>query len=78
MAGNRSDDAGAVVEQYDPSRNGAEYALKFAPKEDGDWSFRNLELFHPEARGLQDTTRHFQRRQRRHEARQKTFGVLRG
>jgi hypothetical protein len=76
MAGNRSDDAGAKVEPYDPARNGAEYVLKFINKPDGGWAVRKLELFHPEARGLQDMTARFKRRLRRHKAREKKFRLL--
>jgi Ssp1 endopeptidase immunity protein Rap1a len=52
MAGNRSYDAGAKVEPYDPARNGAEYLMKFINKVDGDWAFRKLQLFHPEVAKL--------------------------
>jgi hypothetical protein len=73
MGGNRSDDAGAKVEGYDSSGNGAEYVLKYAPEKNGEWSFRKLELFHPEARGLHAMTKRFKRRLRRHKERQKKF-----
>src|SRR5262249_55369625 len=69
MAGNRSDDAGALVKPYDPSRNGAEYVLKSAPKE-GDWTFRNLHLFHPEAGTLYHVNARLRRRAARHKERQ--------
>ena len=75
MAGNRSDDAGAKVEAYDPTRNGAEYVLKFIHKQDGGWAVRKLELFHPEARSLHDMTKRFRRRLRRHKARLKQLGL---
>jgi hypothetical protein len=75
MAGNRSDDAGALVEPYDPARGGAQYLLKFINKVDGDWSFRKLHLFHPEARSLQTMTKRLRRHLRRHKARQQKFSA---
>ena|SRR3989442_3656454 len=74
MAGNRSDYAGAQVQAYDPTRNGAEYVLKFINKVEGDWTFRKLQLFHPEARSLQTVTKRLRRHLRRHKARQQKFG----
>jgi hypothetical protein len=74
MAGKRSDDAGAKVEPYDPARNGAEYLMKFINKVDGDWAFRKLQLFHPEARGLQTVDKRLRRHLRRHKARQQKIG----
>jgi hypothetical protein len=47
MAGNRSDNAGAVVRPYDPNLNGASYVMKLINGVDGDWAFRNLHLFQP-------------------------------
>jgi hypothetical protein len=75
MAGNRSDDAGAKIEPYDPSGNAAEYVLKHAPEADGEWKFRNLELFHP-AGGFLDMTARFRRRLHRHKERQKKFSMI--
>jgi hypothetical protein len=75
MAGNRSDDAGAKVEPYNPSRNEAEYVLKFIYDLDGGWVVRKLELFHPEARSLHDMTKRFKRRLQRHKARQNKFNA---
>ena len=74
MAGNRSDYAGAQVEPYNPGRWGAKYVLKFISKPEGDWAFRNLHLFHPEARNLQTPTARQRRQIRRHKDRLKKLG----
>ena len=76
MAGNRSDGAGALVKTYDPAFPGVQYVLKLITQPEGDWKFRNLELFHPEARSLQTPTLRYRRHLRRHKARQVEFGVL--
>jgi hypothetical protein len=73
MAGNRSDDAGAQVEEYNSSENGARYILKNINQPDGNWAFRNLELFHPEARASQTVNARWRRKQRRFEERQREF-----
>ena len=73
MAGNRSDDAGALVEEYNASENGASYVLKCINQPDGNWAFRNLELFHPEARASQTVNARWRRKQRRFEERQREF-----
>lgn len=74
--GNRSDDASAEVEPYNPARKGPEYVLKYINNVNGGWKVGKLELFHPEARGLQDMTKRFRRRLRRHKVRQQKFGTL--
>jgi hypothetical protein len=74
MAGNRSDDAGALVEAYNSSENGAGYVLKCINQPDGNWAFRNLELFHPEARASPQTVNaRWRRKLRRLEERQRKF-----
>ncbi len=73
MAGNRSDDAGAMVEPYNGFHHGARYVLKFINQPEGDWAFRNLHLFHPEARSLQDLHGRQRRNLRRHKARFQHF-----
>ena len=73
MAGNRSDHAGAKVEPYASTRRGANYVLKFINKPEGDWAFRNLHLFHPEARSLQTPTARQRRHLRRHKVRFNKF-----
>jgi hypothetical protein len=45
MAGRRKNGAGANVRIYDPNLGGLAYTLKFINQPDGDWSFRNLDLF---------------------------------
>jgi hypothetical protein len=73
MAGNRSDDAGALVEEYNAIENGATYVLKCINQPDGNWQFRNLELFQPEARASQTVNARWRRKQRRFKARQEKF-----
>jgi hypothetical protein len=73
MAGNRSDGAGALVENYDPQENGAAYVLKCINQPEGDWAFRNLELFHPELKETQTVNARWRRKLRRMEARQHAF-----
>src|SRR5262249_1256431 len=70
MAGNPSDGAGAKGEPYDSALNRATYMLKLINTVNGDWKFRNLDLFHHEARSLHKMTSRFRRRLRRHKARQ--------
>ena len=74
MAGSQRGGAGALVETYDPTMNGIEYVLKFLNKADGNWAFRNLALFHPEAHNLQTMTPRQRRRVRRQDARQQKQG----
>jgi hypothetical protein len=69
MAGKRSDDAGAKAEPYDPHRGGALYVVKSINDINGDWSFRKLHLFHPEARSLQFSNARLRRSLRRKHAR---------
>ncbi len=69
MAGKRSDDAGAKAEPYDPHRGGALYVVKSINDINGDWSFRKLHLFHPEARSLQSSNARLRRSLRRLRAR---------
>jgi hypothetical protein len=72
MAGNRSDCAGAKVEPYDPTKNGAAYVLKFVNQADGDWTFRKLHLFHSSV-SLRKIDKRLRRSLRRHRAREKQF-----
>ena len=74
MAGNRSDKAGAHIEPYDASQNGASYVLKFINQVDGDWTFGRLYLFHPEVRSVLTLNKRLRRHLRRHEARELHFG----
>jgi hypothetical protein len=67
MAGNRSDNAGAKVEVYDPDLNGESYVLKFINRVDGDWAFRKLHLFHPQA-SVEMLGKRVRRHLRRHPA----------
>lgn len=60
LAGYRSNGAGADARIYDASLPGVDYVLKFINQPDGDWDFRNLDLFLPTAEVGQ-----FSRRQRR-------------
>lgn len=76
MAGNRSDGAGALVKVYDSALPGVEYVLKLITQPEGDWKFRNLELFHPEAGSLPTPTLRFRRHLRRHKARQLKHAAL--
>jgi hypothetical protein len=71
MAGNRSDDAGALVEEYSASENGTSYVLKCINQPEGSWNFRHLELFQPEARASQTVNARWRRRQGRFEKRRK-------
>lgn len=73
MAGNRSDDAGAKVEPYDSTQNGVAYVMKALVQEHGEWGFRKMHLFHPEARMLHDDDARSRRNIRRHRARQQQF-----
>jgi hypothetical protein len=73
MAGSRADGAGAQVKEYDPSKNGVRYVLKFMNQPDGNWAFRNLEVFHPEARNSQKVTKRWRRRSKRFDARKEQF-----
>jgi hypothetical protein len=45
LAGARANRAGAEVSEYDPNRDALAYTLKFIYQPDGDWSFKNLDLF---------------------------------
>jgi hypothetical protein len=45
LAGAGTNGAGAHVCQYDPNRNALAYTLKLVNRPDGDWSFKNLDLF---------------------------------
>ena len=69
MAGNRSDNAGAQVELFDADQNGISYVLKAINHEQGNWTFRKLHLFHPEARSLQTMNKRLRRNRRRQHAR---------
>jgi hypothetical protein len=73
MAGNRSDDAGAKVKAYDSPQNGVAYVMKAINQEHGDWTFRKMHLFHPEARSLQTVNARKRRNIRRHRERQRQF-----
>jgi hypothetical protein len=73
MAGNRADGAGALVEQYNANENGARYVLKYVYQPEGNLALKNLELFHPEARGSQKMNKRWRRRLKRFNARQEKF-----
>jgi hypothetical protein len=73
MAGSRADGAGAQVEEYNDSENGARYVLKCINQPDGNWAFRNLELFHPEARASQLMNKRWRRRLKRFNVQQAKF-----
>ena len=45
MAGFRADGAGAKVCAYDPKGNAIAYCLKFIFQPEGNWDFRNLDLY---------------------------------
>jgi len=45
LAGYRPNGAGADARTYDASLRGIDYVLKFINQPDGDWDFRNLDLF---------------------------------
>jgi len=45
LAGARANGAGAHVCEYDPNRNAIAYTLKLINQPNGDWSFKNLDLF---------------------------------
>jgi hypothetical protein len=45
LAGARVEGAGAHVCEYDPNRNALAYTLKLINQPNGDWSFKNLDLF---------------------------------
>jgi hypothetical protein len=45
LAGARANRAGAHVCEYDPKRNALAYTLKLIYQPNGDWSFKNLDLF---------------------------------
>jgi hypothetical protein len=73
MAGSRADGAGAKVKQYEPTKNGVGYILKFINQPDGNWAFRNLELFHPDAKHKQKMNKRWRRRLNRFDARKEKF-----
>jgi hypothetical protein len=75
LAGSGNDDAGARVEAYSPNLRGVEYALKFVNKPEGNWSFRNLHLFHPQL-SLQHLAPRQRRNLRRHKARLSDFATV--
>lgn len=70
MGGNRADGAGAQVKEYNPNKNGVRYVLKHIYQPEGNLAFRNLELFHPEARASQTMNKRWRRRLKRSNARQ--------
>lgn len=45
LAGARANGAAAHVREYDPNRNAIAYTLKLINQTDGNWSFKNLDLF---------------------------------
>jgi len=65
MAGFRANGAGAKVCAYDPSGNAIAYCLKLIFQPDGDWDFKNLDLYLCPANAVNRN-----RRQRRRLARQ--------
>ncbi len=65
LAVRRKNGAGADVRIYDPALPGVAYILKFINEPDGDWGFRNLDLFldaieftHPNHRQRRRMLRH--------------------
>jgi len=60
LAGCRANGAGADARIYDASLPGLAYVLKFINEPDGDWDFRNLDLFLPT--DIQRRANHRQRR----------------
>jgi len=73
MAGSRANGAGAQVEAYNPNENGAKYVLKCIYQPDGNWAFRNLDLFLPEANNSQKMNKRCRRRRKRFNARREKF-----
>jgi hypothetical protein len=67
MAGNRSDNAGAVVKPYNPKLNGVSYVLKLITQPEGNWESRKLHLFHPSV-SVGSVTSRMRRHLRRHPA----------
>ncbi|MGC1361561.1 MAG: hypothetical protein WA419_11940 [Silvibacterium sp.] len=45
--GSGNDQDSAMLDWYNAAKPGAEYCLKFINETDGNWSFRNLDLFLP-------------------------------
>jgi len=68
LAGRRENGAGAETRIYDPSLQGLAYVLKLINQPDGDWDFRNLDLFLPMKNPALLTSRQ-RRRLARHERR---------
>ena len=75
MAGKRAEGAGALVKEYQSSGNGARYVLKCMNQPDGNWDFRNLELFHPDSKKSQKMNKRWRRRLKRFEARHMKFAA---
>jgi hypothetical protein len=73
MAGTRADGAGAQVEDYNPNDNGAGYVLKHIYEPEGNLAFRNLDLYHPDAKHSQKQNKRWRRRLKRFEARYEKF-----
>ncbi len=74
MAGTRAAGAGALVEEYNCNENGARYVLKFINEPDGNWAFRHLELFQPQARASQKMNKRWRRRLKRFNTRKEKLG----
>lgn len=68
MAGRRENGAGADVRIYHPELPGLAYILKYINEPDGDWNFRNLDLFLP-GRELSTLRSRQRRRLARHQQR---------
>jgi hypothetical protein len=73
QVGERSGDAGAFVVPYNPIKGGAEYLMKMINEPEGNWKFRNLHLFHPEARESYRPNARFRRNLRRLEMQRVNF-----
>ena len=73
MAGCRANGAGAQVKKFDPNQNGVGYVLKWIYQPDGNWDFRNLDLFLPEANNSQKINKRWRRRLKRFNARRENF-----
>ncbi len=75
LAGHRENGAGADARIYDPSLPGLAYLLKFINEPDGEWDFRNLDLFLP-AKELSSLRSRQRRRLVRHQRRSDRAALL--
>lgn len=76
QVGQRSGDAGAFVVPYNPIQRGAEYLMKMINEPEGDWKFRKLHLFNPEARQSYKSDARFRRNLRRLELQGTKFSLV--